>query len=187
MTKWDNWFYAVFLLDPSHYQPKEPGIGPGLGEHIGSVSLRHQALGPELPPPRTFEGAEEVGTGKPLGADEFQKREEGLQDLELNLRVLGYALFEKFHGKGYVTEAIRGLIAGYEGAIEEWKACEGKLRDGKEVVFYVEAGVDQDNPGSQKVLRKLGFRTVGLKIEKEKTWLNGGWRGPGWWITGLYL
>ena len=116
-----------------------------------------------------------------------QKREEGLQDLELNLRVLGYALFEKFHGKGYVTEAIRGLIAGYEGAIEEWKACEGKLRDGKEVVFYVEAGVDQDNRGSQKVLRKLGFRTVGLKIEKEKTWLNGGWRGPGWWITGLYL
>jgi RimJ/RimL family protein N-acetyltransferase len=179
MTKWDNWFYAVFLHDES--QPD------GLGEHIGSVSLRHQSAGPELPPPQSFERAEQVGTGKPLTEAEFEERNKELQSVDLNLRVLGYALFAKVHGKGYGTEACKALLDGYAEAVKEWKAGgEGKKDEGK-TVFYVEAGVDQDNPGSQNVLRKLGFKTVGMKIEKEKAWLNGGWRGPGWWITGMYL
>ncbi|KAF2628902.1 hypothetical protein BU25DRAFT_389798 [Macroventuria anomochaeta] len=173
MEKHDNWFYAVFLRKSGSSDGTEKDARPEeLGEHIGSVSLRHQAAGPTLLPPRDFDGA----------------AEKDLEAVTLNLRVIGYALFENFHGKGYVTEACRALIDGYAEEIGKWKASEdGKRGDGKEVVFYLEGGVDQDNLGSQKVLRKLGFKTVGMKVEKEKAWLNGGWRGPGWWITGMYL
>lgn len=179
MTKWDNWFYAVFLHDAS--RPDD------LGQHIGSVSLRHVDKGPELPPPVMFDGAEEVGQGEPLSSAEVAEREEYWQTHTLNLRVLGYAFFATAHGKGYGTEACKALLDGYAKSVQEWKGSEDGKKDAEKTVFYVEAGVDQENPGSQKVLRKLGFRTVGLKIEKEKAWLNGGWRGPGWWITGMYV
>ena len=96
-------------------------------------------------------------------------------------------MFAAAHGKGYATEACKGLLDGYAASVVAWKGSGEGTRDAGKTVFYVEAGVDQENPGSQKVLRKLGFRTVGLKIEKEKAWLNGAWRGPGWWITGKYL
>ncbi|KAJ4987616.1 hypothetical protein SVAN01_06929 [Stagonosporopsis vannaccii] len=195
MKKWDNWFYAVFLHDESKESEKEEGKetdGGALGTHIGSVSLRLPPVGLELPPPRSFDGAAEVGTGEPLSEEEFKEREDALKSVDLQLRVLGYALFAHAHGKGYGTEACRGLLEGYAGAVKEWTASRqsgtnAEREADKKAVFYVEAGVDQENPGSQHVLRKLGFRTVGLKIEKEKAWLNGAWRGPGWWITGMYL
>jgi RimJ/RimL family protein N-acetyltransferase len=175
----DNWFYAVFLRDSE--------APDGLGHHLGSVSLRHMDKGAELLPPSSFDDAEEVGTGGPLSSEEVRGREALWRTEDLNLRVLGYALFGSAQGKGYATEACKGLLDGYSESVEKWKGSgEGKEDAGK-TAFYVEAGVDQENPGSQNVLRKLGFRTVGLKIEKEKAWLNGAWRGPGWWITGMYV
>ena len=199
MKRWDNWFYAVFLQKESKGSgnetgkegEEEPGVD-GLGTHVGSVSLRLPPVGLELPPPRSFDGAADVGMGEVLSEEETKEREEALKSVELHLRVLGYAFFEHAHGKGYATEACRGVLEGYAGAAKEWRASQQSeiKTEGQAVtktVFYVEAGVDQENPGSQRVLSKLGFRTVGLKIEKEKAWLNGGWRGPGWWITGKYL
>ncbi|KAL1648227.1 hypothetical protein SLS61_007099 [Didymella pomorum] len=176
---YDNWFYAIFLHDDS--APDGPGT------HIGSVSLRRMERGPELLPPASFDGAEEVGTGAPLSANEVLEREAFWASKDLNLRVLGYALFGSAHGKGYATEACKALLDSYKASVETWKGGEEGRKDDGKTAFYVEAGVDQENPGSQKVLKKLGFRTVGLKIEKEKAWLNGGWRGPGWWITGMYI
>jgi hypothetical protein len=52
---------------------------------------------------------------------------------------------------------------------------------------YVEAAVDEDNPGSIKVLEKLGFKKLGWKHEEEKVFLNGAWRGPGYWVYGLFV
>lgn len=174
----DNWFYAVFARDSEEDGP---------GQHLGSVSLRHMDKGPELLPPRSFDGAEEVGEGAPLSSEEVEEREAFWRARDLNLRVLGYALFGSAHGKGYATEACKGLLDGYRESVEAWRGSEEGREDAGKTAFYVEAGVDQENPGSQNVLRKLGFKTVGLKIEKEQAWLNGGWRGPGWWITGTYV
>lgn len=189
MTKWDNWFYSIFLRKPDSPELSSHDVNmEDMGEHIGSVSLRSQATGPTLLPPMSFQGAEEVGIGAPLTEEEEELRKKALEKVDLELRVLGYALFESAWGKGYITEACKILLDGYSGAIEQWKASKGgKPGSEKEAVFYVEAGVDVENPGSQRVLRKLGFKTAGMKVEKEKAWLNGGWRGPGWWITGLYL
>jgi RimJ/RimL family protein N-acetyltransferase len=187
-----NWFYSVFLRPE---EEQEQGLG--LGEHIGSISLRHPPTGPELPPPSTFADAPEIGAGTPLSTSELHAREGIWITKNLNLRTLGYALFPPFWGKGYATEAGRGLLDAYAAAIDEWRRAskdededkgeekgEGK---GKEEVFYVEAGVDVENPGSQVVLRKLGFKSVGVRVEKEKAWLNGAWRGPEWWICGQFL
>lgn len=179
LNTYDNWFYAIFTRDDA--------APDGRGVHVGSVSLRHMAKGPELLPPATLDRAEEVGNGAPLDPDEVEAREAFWAGKTLNLRVLGYALFGSAQGKGFATEACQGLLGGYRESVREWERGAEGARDGGKTVFYVEAGVDQENPGSQKVLQKVGFRTVGLKIEKEKAWLNGAWRGPGWWITGLYV
>ncbi len=174
LSELDNWFYAVFERSKTH--PADRGV------HVGSVSLRRAPRGPELPPPTTFAAAAEVGS-----ANSEAHEPVGLEALEI--RVLGYALFAHAQGKGYATEAVGGLLNAYRQEIGKWGESKQGLGKGdvEEKRFYVEAGVDQENPGSQRVLRKLGFRTVGMKIEKEKAWLNGAWRGPEWWITGLYL
>lgn len=81
MTKYDNIFYAVHAKDSSNPE--------GVGEMVGSVSLRLQSHGPSLPPPN-------FTSEKPL-----------------NLRVIGYALMEAGRGKGYATEANRAMISAY--------------------------------------------------------------------------
>lgn len=205
MTEYNTWHYSVFLHNPASPSPSPSASASGLptslppnpqpsdlGPHIGSINLRRTPgpanSAPLLPPPRSFEGAPEVGTGAELTQEEVEKRVREWEGVELKVRVLGYALFAGFEGRGYGTEGCRALIEGYKGAVGEFRTrVGGEKEGGKEVVFYIEAGVDVDNPASQGVLRKLGFRTVGMKVEKEKAWLNGGWKGPGWWITGLYL
>ena len=181
MEKFDNWFYSVFERDNA--------ASDGRGAHLGSVSLRHADGGPELLPPlpEVLKGAEEPGKGNMLSDAEVEKRAADLEGKTLNLRVLGYALFEHAQGRGVATEACRGLLEGYAAAIEDWRQSFEGREDGGKTLFYVEGGVDVENPGSQRVLGKVGFRTVGMKVEKERAWLNGGWRGPGWWITGRYL
>jgi hypothetical protein len=36
-------------------------------------------------------------------------------------------------------------------------------------------------------LEKLGFKKLGWKHEEEKVFLNGAWRGPGYWVYGLFV
>lgn len=127
-----------------------------LGEHIGSVSLRLQKSGPTLPLP---EGR--VDGGK-----------------EIDLRVLGYALFKKAWGKGYATEANSALLDAYAASIADEKAKGEK-------VFWVEACADEGNPGSRAVLKKLGLELLGWKEGTEKVFLAGEWRDGGVWVYGI--
>lgn len=208
----DTWFYSIFL---------HTSASPSPPIHIGSISLRRPPS-PTLPPPPSFTGAPPVGTGAPLSDAEVAARQRALGDVDLQIRTLGYALFEAWHGHGFATEAGGALVRAYRGAVGSWSAGrdageagegggaqereagqgqgqsklnmeEGDAIKGEEghipkpTKFYIEAGVDIDNPGSQRVLQKLGFRSVGMKVEPAKAWLNGAWRGPGWWIAGLYL
>lgn len=130
---------------------------PGL--HVGSVCLRLQPTGPTLQPPSppTEEGCE-----KPV-----------------NLRVAGYAFFKEHWGKGYATEANRAMLDAYATSVAEEK------QKGKQT-FYVEAAVDEGNPGSRAVLEKIGFRKVGWK-EAEPVFLAGEWRHGGYWVYGQYV
>jgi RimJ/RimL family protein N-acetyltransferase len=149
LTKLDNLFYAIHVKSTD---------GESEDKHIGSVSLRKQADGPVLPPPRPAAAEAEESKG-------------------LNLRVLGYALFERGRGKGYATEAGAALIAAH-------KKYRGQFPD---ELSYIEAGVDKDNRESIRVLEKLGLNKVGWKEVTEPVFLGGAWRDPGYWIYGLYV
>jgi RimJ/RimL family protein N-acetyltransferase len=152
LEKWDNLFYSVFI------KPDENGgENDGLGEHIGSVSLRLQKSGATLPLP-----SEQAYSGKPI-----------------DLRVLGYALFKKAWGKGYATEANKALLHAYGESVAEEKKKGEK-------VFWVEVCVDDGNPGSRKVIEKLGMKSLGWKDEgEEKVWIAGEWRVNGVWVYGM--
>jgi RimJ/RimL family protein N-acetyltransferase len=151
LEKWDNLFYAVFL------KPSNDEENVGLGEHIGSVSLRLQKSGPTLPLP-----SKQTDSGKAI-----------------DLRVLGYALFKKAWGKGYVTEANKALLEAYSASVAEEKKKGEK-------VFWVEACVDDGNPGSRKVIEKLGMESLGWKDGgEEKVWIAGEWRVDGVWVYGM--
>jgi RimJ/RimL family protein N-acetyltransferase len=130
------------------------------GMHVGSVGLRRQDTGPTLAPPLQGDGGEEAK--------------------ELDLRVIGYAFFKHAWGKGYASEAAAALLDAYAASVAEEKA-RGKK------VFYVEAGVDEANPASDAVLRKVGFKKVGWKTETEPVFLGGAWRHGGYWIYGQYV
>lgn len=151
-AKYDNLFYSVF-----EKQEGMKGTEEDPGVHVGSVSLRRQLNGPTLPPPgRTKEAQGEV-----------------------DLRVLGYAMFKKSWGKGYATEANRALLDAYAASVASEKE-KGK-------VIYLEGCVDDGNPGSQAVLRKLQFVQVGWKDEPGPIFLGGEWREGGYIVMGKYL
>lgn len=128
-------------------------------QHAGDIGLRGQATGPVLPPPPPA-SSNETDLNKPV-----------------NLRVIGYSFFQAARGKGYATEANLALIAAYKKYRAQFP----------EELSYIEAGVDKDNPESIRVLKKLGFVQVGWKEETEPIFLGGKWRGPGYWIYGLYI
>lgn len=136
------------------------GTASDPGVHVGSASLRRQPAGPTLPP---FEPAKATDRGKPL-----------------NMRAIGYALYKAHWGKGYATEANKAMLNAYMDSIQVEKA------KGEEL-FYLEAGVDEGNPGSQSVLKKIGFKEVGWKTETEPVFLGGEWRHGGYWILGQYM
>lgn len=98
----------------------------------------------------------------------------------LDLRVIAYSFFLQHRGKGYATEAGKALI-------DEYARSVAKEKERDEKTFYIEAGVDKDNPESIHVLNKLGFRKVGWKDDKKPIFLNKQWRDPGYWIYGLYI
>lgn len=170
LTKNDTLYYCCFSKTPTG-----EGTETDPGEQVGLVSLRRQAGGPVLQPPASF--------SEPLdqmaGAEPNDNTWTG-SSLPLNLRAIAYAFFQQHRGKGYATEAGKALIEEYARSVAEEK------RKGEEI-FYIEAGVDADNPESLHVLKKLGFRKVGWKEEKEPVFLNKQWREGGYWIYGLYV
>lgn len=94
----------------------------------------------------------------------------------LYFRELGYALFEPARGKGYCTEAGQALLDSY-------KKYRSQFND-KEV-SWVEAIVGSANPGSIKVLTKLGFQNQGKFTDCEPVFLAGAWHTDGYWVYGM--
>ena len=165
-TEFDSMNYAVFAKTPT-----SKGTEDDPGELVGNASLWRGAK-PALMPPRSF---------NPDASKEWLNgsvKEEA--DKSLNLRMVAYALFQPFYGKGYATEATKALMDEYASFLAPENAT-GEQR------FYIEAGVDKDNPKSQQVLQRLGFSKVGWKEEDEKVFLNGEWRDPGYWVYGKYV
>jgi len=146
----DTLIYCVFENASTENTP---------GTHIGSIGLRKQDSGPTIPPLKRH--AEDEGK-------------------ELDLRILGYALFKSAWGKGYATEAAQGLLDAYAASVAQEKEKGDK-------VFYVEAGVDEENQGSWRVVGKLGFEKVGFRREEEAVFLGGKWRTEGYWVFGKYI
>ncbi|KAJ6276890.1 GNAT domain-containing protein [Bipolaris maydis] len=194
LDRFDNYFYAVFARTPHHggngekiwtmrgvlveateterkSNNGEEDEKEELGVHIGSVSLRLQHSGPTLPPPPPPPPPRR----HTVSPSPEEHEESGEQDV--NLRALGYAMFPTAWGRGYGTEANRGLLNAYCAAIRQQRGGKG--------TSYVEAAVDDENAGSLALIRKLGFECVGWK-ESEKVWLNGGWR-EGYWVYGLHI
>ncbi|KAF2033051.1 acyl-CoA N-acyltransferase [Setomelanomma holmii] len=152
ITKRDNLYYAVFAkVDGVESTEENPGV------HIGSIGLRRQD-GPTLPPPKI----------------------DGNEGKEVDLRVIGYAIYKRAWGKGYASEAAKAVLSAYAQSVANEKAKGEK-------VFYVEAGVDEGNPASLAVLKKAGFKEVGWKTETEAVFLGGAWRHGGYWIYGQYV
>lgn len=166
-SKYDNTLYACFAKTPT-----SKGTEADPGDHAGSVGLRVQPSGPALPPPPFCDSS--------LGKECPNTDSTSSRTKPINLRGIGYAFFKQHWGKGYATEAGKALLDEYARSVAENKTKGEQL-------FYVEAGVDQDNPASRNVLRKLGFREVGWKVEEEPVFLNGAWRDAGYWIYGQYL
>lgn len=129
------------------------------GTHLGSIGLRRQESGPTIAPLR---------------------RNDGNEGKKMDLRIIGYAYFKSAWGRGYATEAARALLDAYAASVAEEKARGEK-------VFYVEAGVDEGNPGSWRIIEKLGFEKVGFKREEEPVFLGGEWRTDGYWVFGMYV
>jgi RimJ/RimL family protein N-acetyltransferase len=59
---------------------------------------------------------------------------------------IGYGTYEEFQNKGFMTEAVRGLI--------EWAKTQAKVK-------YIIASTDKTNTASFKVLEKNGFIKIG--------------------------
>lgn len=172
-SKYDCILYMVFTKhDPSGQELPFPG------EVVGNVGLRTQSQGPELPPfPNPNTSAAPTSDQTPT--DPNTPPLSGLPVTKpLNLRSLGYSYLPAAWGKGYATEAGRAVIDAYREGTEE------ERRKG-EVVYYIEAIWDVENPASGKVLGKLGFTSIGVKVA-EKVWLAGGWRDR-YSVSGLYV
>ncbi|KAH6878697.1 GNAT domain-containing protein [Alternaria rosae] len=162
----DNMFYSVFVKPDTSNSASTGDDDTGLGKHIGSVSLRLQPSGPSLPIPST--------------------------STTTTMRALGYALFPSARGKGYATEAGHALLKAYMAFVSASSSFSGAQEDNdgnerQKGKAYIEAAVDEENPGSVKVLEKLGFKKLGWKQEEEKVWLNGAWREPGYWVYGMFV
>lgn len=71
---------------------------------------------------------------------------------------LGYVFHPDFWGKGYATEAVRGLMGAWPGIYERINWVDGDVQ--QERSAEVVAITDKGNEPSMRVLRKCGFEAV---------------------------
>jgi aminoglycoside 6'-N-acetyltransferase len=111
---------------------------------------------------------ERFASGDPLAPGWFQyaidRDGELIGDIGLNLHdnlmqaEIGFTLAPQYQGKGYATEAVRGLL--------NHLFVERNLH-------RVSAECDARNVASAQLLRRLGFREEGLRLAN--TWFKGEW------------
>jgi RimJ/RimL family protein N-acetyltransferase len=92
---------------------------------------------------------------------------------------LSYMFLPSAWGKGYATEAVKAVVA----------SCEQRSPWSPFKRVYLRAIVNRENPGSRRVMDKIGIAERGLYEWKgEQIYLAGQWRTQGWLhIYGMYL
>jgi len=129
---------------------------------------RYQSWDAPLPLAEALKTVEDFATGDPLKPGWFQYAVDLdgvlIGDIGLNLHEnlrqaeLGFTLAPEHQGKGYATEAVRGLLD--QLFIE---------RD----LHRVSAECDARNTASARLLERLGFRQEGLRVAN--SWFKGEW------------
>ncbi|TLD27932.1 hypothetical protein E2P81_ATG06278 [Venturia nashicola] len=100
--------------------------------------------------------------------------EKGVLSLEVGYRFLGSEW-----GKGFATEALVAVLEGMKSS-EKFLSPFTKL--------YVEAMCSHENPGSIRVLEKVGMKSLGMySWEGEKVFLNGAMRDTCVLVHGMWL
>jgi aminoglycoside 6'-N-acetyltransferase len=129
---------------------------------------RWQGWDAPVPLAEAIETVERFGTADPAAPGWFQYAADLdgqlIGDIGLNLHRnlmqadLGFTLAPAYQGKGYATEAVRGIL--------EYVFVERELH-------RVSAECDARNTASANLLRRTGFTQEGLRLSN--TWLKGEW------------
>jgi aminoglycoside 6'-N-acetyltransferase len=129
---------------------------------------RYQSWDAPLPLSEAVQKVEEFGEGDPAAPGWFQYAVDLdgvlIGDLGLNLdenlmqAELGFTLASAYQGRGYATEAVRGLL--------DDVFIERKLH-------RVSAECDARNAASARLLERVGFKQEGLRLSN--SWFKGEW------------
>lgn len=129
---------------------------------------RYQSWDAPLPLAEALKTVEDFADGDPMKAGWFQYAVDLdgvlIGDIGLNLHEnlmqaeLGFTLAPEHQGKGYATEAVRGLL--------DQLFVERDLH-------RVSAECDARNTASARLLERLGFRQEGLRLSN--SWFKGEW------------
>jgi aminoglycoside 6'-N-acetyltransferase len=129
---------------------------------------RYQSWEVPVPLAEAVQKVEEFAQGDPTGPGWFQYAVDLdgvlIGDLGLNLdenlmqAELGFTLAPAYQGRGYATEAVRGLL--------DDLFIERKLH-------RVSAECDARNTASARLLRRVGFKQEGLRLSN--SWFKGEW------------
>jgi RimJ/RimL family protein N-acetyltransferase len=137
-------------------------------EFIGIVTLLPQES--VLPIPPTSEDLNRIQSTSP---------DEGRGPPDIETLQLGYLFLPEFWGKGYGTESATAILSHYR----DFKASIGDSRP-----TYIEAVVHGANIGSTRVMERLQFPIVGIKVwGDELIMLGGELRENRTNIYGMYL
>jgi RimJ/RimL family protein N-acetyltransferase len=92
---------------------------------------------------------------------------------------VGYCFLAAGWGQGFATEALVAVLNSLKSAT----AFLSPFRK-----LYVEGIVSHENPGSIRVLEKVGMKSLGMYAwEGERVFLNGAWREPCVLVYGQWL
>lgn len=81
--------------------------------------------------------------------------------------ILAYSFLPRGWGKGFATEAVGAVLDACKTATVFWEPFRK---------VYVRGIVNDGNPASLRVMKKLGFEEKGIYEWTGRIWLAGGWR-----------
>lgn len=134
-------------LDDLYDYASTPGVGEAAGwKHHETKEESQSVLNVFIAEERVF-AIEEKESGKVIGSISLGQSADVYNDVGIgkNINDVGYVLGQKYWGKGYATEAVRGILS-YAFYILHLDA--------------VTCGHFKDNESSKKVIEQCGFKHV---------------------------
>lgn len=120
-----------------------------------------------------------IPTSEDLNGIQYTSPDEGRGSSDVETLQLGYLFLPEFWGKGYATESAAAMLSHY-------RDLKASIGDSKPT--YIEAVVHAANIGSTRVMEKLQFPIVGIKVwGDEPVMLAGELRENRTNIYGMYL